>query len=65
MTLNFPSSHSLEVKNRMFSSLDSKEINYSDEVIEISSLLQKDLEPLSELLEFSDEQIKTLGIFKG
>lgn len=48
----------------MFSSLDSKEINYSDEVIEISSLLQKDLEPLSELLEFSDEQIKTLGILK-
>lgn len=61
MTLNFPSSHSLEEKNRMLSSLDNKQINYSDKVTEISSLLQKDLEPLSELLEFSDEQIKTFG----
>lgn len=42
-TLYFPSLNSLQVRN-ISSSLD-KEMNYSDKVIEINSLLQKDLEP--------------------
>lgn len=48
MTLNFPSSHSSEVGNHMRPRPDNEEMDYSDKVMEQSSLLQKDLKPVSQ-----------------